>query len=33
VPAISGRTVSFCDGVPVMSGESHPAIQLAAGLQ
>ena len=33
VPAISGRTVNFCDGVPVTSGESYPAIQLAAGMQ
>jgi ATP-dependent Lhr-like helicase len=33
VPAISGRTVSFLDGVPVTSGESYPAIQLAAGVR
>jgi ATP-dependent Lhr-like helicase len=33
VPAISGRTVSFCDGVAIVSGEPHPTMQSATGTE
>ncbi len=33
VPAISGRTVTFCDGVFVPNGEPHFPMQSAAGME